>query len=438
MYKAMETVGNYYYMLPVATQAKKIVWRGLDDNGERFLDKIPKNLIAINKKSKQLMINETEMLITLKNGSTIQLCGSDNYDRTIVGTNVRGIIFSEYALSDPNAWVYTRPILANNKGFAWFNSTPRGRNHFYKLILASMTNPLLKDDWYGAIRRNSETGVISEDEINLILAEGQMSEQQIAQEFECSFEGVLTGVIYEKQIIKAREKGRFGEFYHDPTLPVFISFDIGAGDRTAMTLIQQSGDTPKVIDFYSNKGMGIGHYVEIAKEYKYKYGYEYQTVFVPHDARKREMSNYDENGYALTMLDTFKRLFNGLAEVKLIPRCNDIIEDIEIVRANFHKWCFNTGNPKDEAQVSRLNYFYEAMNNYRFEEEGNLGKRISTKPLHNWASDPMDSFRYAVRSQCYGWTSPFSRYFLENIDNETKEEELELEEETINCYNNLI
>ena len=59
------------------------------------------------------------MFIELINGSTIQLLGSDNFN-SLMGTNYFGVAFSEWALSDPESWVYIRPILAENRGCALF------------------------------------------------------------------------------------------------------------------------------------------------------------------------------------------------------------------------------------------------------------------------------------------------------------------------------
>jgi len=86
--KAFERVGNYQYFLPTATMARKIVWEGINDDGFKFIDYLPPEIIA--RKS------ERDMLITLVNNSTIQLIGTDNL--SIVGTNPVGTIFSEYSL----------------------------------------------------------------------------------------------------------------------------------------------------------------------------------------------------------------------------------------------------------------------------------------------------------------------------------------------------
>ena len=57
-----------------------------------------------------------------------QMAGSDNFD-SLVGSNPVGVVFSEWALSHPDAWEYLRPILVENDGWALFIYTPRGRNH---------------------------------------------------------------------------------------------------------------------------------------------------------------------------------------------------------------------------------------------------------------------------------------------------------------------
>src|SRR5574338_233443 len=51
--------------------------------------------------------------------SLIQLIGADSYD-AIMGTNPRGVIFSEWSLMDPMAYEFVKPILAANGGWCAF------------------------------------------------------------------------------------------------------------------------------------------------------------------------------------------------------------------------------------------------------------------------------------------------------------------------------
>lgn len=54
------------------------------------------------------------------------------------------MVFSEYAFQNPTAWEVMRPILAENGGWAIFNSTPNGKNHFYELYNMGCAN----ENWY--------------------------------------------------------------------------------------------------------------------------------------------------------------------------------------------------------------------------------------------------------------------------------------------------
>ena len=133
--KMFERVGSYYYFLPTYKQGKKILWDGMDRNGMRFLDHFPAQVVT--KK------NETELKLQVANGSIFQIVGTDNYD-SIMGSNPVGCVFSEYALQNPAAWDFIRPILAENEGWAVFNFTPRGMNHGYELFQMAERN----QDWF--------------------------------------------------------------------------------------------------------------------------------------------------------------------------------------------------------------------------------------------------------------------------------------------------
>lgn len=152
--KAFEKVGTYFYFLPTYSQAKKVIWDNIDNDGFRMLDHIPKELIK--------NTNATELKIELVNGSIIQLIGADEFKKSGVGTNPIGVVFSEFSLTDQEAWKYVSPILAVNKGWAIFNFTPRGQNHAFQLINTNSDNP----NWFIEVLTNNETNVLTEDELN--------------------------------------------------------------------------------------------------------------------------------------------------------------------------------------------------------------------------------------------------------------------------------
>lgn len=172
--KAFERVGTYFYFLPEYSQAKKVVWDNIDNDGFRTIDHIPKQVIA--KK------NDSELKITLINGSIIQLIGADTFDKSGVGTNPIGVVFSEFPITRPDIWGYVRPILLANNGWAVFNGTPRGQNHAYQLLEMAKQN----DEWFTQVLTVDDTGVLTKDDIERERAEG-MPQQLIDQEYYCKF-----------------------------------------------------------------------------------------------------------------------------------------------------------------------------------------------------------------------------------------------------------
>jgi hypothetical protein len=91
----LRKIQTIYYVFPTYSSGRRILWDAITNDGFRILDYLPKEVIE----SK----NEQLMRIRLKNGSLFQVIGSDNYDNALVGTNPKGIVFSEFAISNPKA-----------------------------------------------------------------------------------------------------------------------------------------------------------------------------------------------------------------------------------------------------------------------------------------------------------------------------------------------
>ena len=123
--ESQQRIGAYVHFFPYHTQARRAIWNGVDPRlGVKFIDHAFGDLTVAT--------NKTDMLLDFKNGSTWQMLGSDNYDR-VIGSNIVGVVFSEWALCDPRAWDYIRPILRENAGWAVFITTFRGRNHAWRM-----------------------------------------------------------------------------------------------------------------------------------------------------------------------------------------------------------------------------------------------------------------------------------------------------------------
>ena len=147
-----------YYIFPTYSQGRKILWDSITNDGQRILHLIPDELIA--------STNSSEMKIRFTNGSLLQVVGSDNFDG-LVGTNPQMCIFSEYALQDPRAYQFLRPILTGNDGIALFISTPRGKNHLWEMYNIACNS----DNWFAYKLSVNETGHISLNDIEREKAE---------------------------------------------------------------------------------------------------------------------------------------------------------------------------------------------------------------------------------------------------------------------------
>ena len=168
--------GRYAYVAPFLAQAKEVAWE--------YLKRYAAPIITDK--------NEGELWVELINGSRIRLHGADNPDR-LRGNYLDGVVLDEFGDMRPSIWgEVIRPMLADRGGWATFIGTPKGRNEFAKVFERSQSNP----DWFSAMLRASQTGILPEDELASALED--MTPEQYEQEFECSFDAAITGSIFRK------------------------------------------------------------------------------------------------------------------------------------------------------------------------------------------------------------------------------------------------
>lgn len=351
-----------FHILPTYNQAKKVIWDSSTNDSKRLLDYIPSQCIE----SK----NGQEMKIRLTNGSLYQLIGSDNID-SLVGTNPKIIIFSEYAIQSPAAWDYLRPILDVNKGYAIFISTPRGKNHFYDLLRMAKSNP----DWYSEVLPITSTGVLTEADIDKIRAEG-VSEELIQQEYYCSFNRGVEGSYYGKLIEKAYAENRICSVPYEPRSPVNTAWDIGFGDSTSIVFWQEIGGELRIIDFYENHGEGIAHYIKNLQSKPYVYG----NHFLPHDAGSGSIQT------GRTLQDIAYEL--GL-KTNILERETDIQVGIEAVRTMLNIIYID----KD-----KCSFLVKCLENYH-KKYNDKTQSYSETPLHDWTSHAADCIRYMANAR---------------------------------------
>lgn len=348
---------QYAYIAPNYGQAKRVAWDMLKWN----LRNIP-----------GVETNEADLKLTIAKAGgqhiTYRLLGAENPE-TLKGLYLDGAVFDEFAECDPRVWSETiRPALSDRLGWSVFMGTPRGQNHFYSLYQYSQSG---RPDWFGKIYRASETGIIPQSELED--ARAVMSEEEYLQEYECSFSAGMVGSYYGSLMESAEREGRITDVPYDPALDVMTAWDLGVGDTTAIWFFQQHRTRSHAIDYYEASGAGLDHYVKLLRSKPYVYG---DNVF-PHDVRARSL----ETGHSRE--ESLRKL--GVGRIKVLPKLS-IDDGISAARLFLPTVMF------DKKKCERG---LEALRAYQ-KKWDSKNKIFSNSPLHNWASNGSDAFRYGA------------------------------------------
>jgi phage terminase large subunit len=380
--RMLERKGNYLHVFPKQNQGRRIIWTGIDREGHAYLDHFPPELLY-------RAPNNSDMLVTLidptdrtQPGSTYQVLGTDRNLDAIVGANPVGIIFSEFALQNPRAWDLARPILRENGGWAAFITTPRGKNHAYRLYGDVRNNP----DWHVSVLSTADTRrdapgesgapVVSEADIEADRAEG-MTQDLIDQEYGVSWEAAIPGAYYAQEFRAVDQERRITRVPYDPTYPVYTFWDIGVDDHTAIWCAQFVGRQICLLHYYENSGFGLPHYATYLKELPY--AQTYRAHFLPHDGRVREWGTGERRQ------ETADRLLPGQVEISYKPSFAD---GISAVRTMFPRLLF-------DAQGCERGI--EALRSYHHEWDEQR-RVFRDQPEHDWASHGSDALRTLATS----------------------------------------
>lgn len=362
---AHQRIGTYWHMLPEYSQARKAIWDAVNPHtGIRRIDEaFPKETRA--------KTDEQQMFIRFKCGSTWQVVGSDSFN-SLVGSPPVGLVFSEWALADPAAWAYLRPILLENGGWSLFIYTSRGRNHGHKTWLLSQDEP----GWYGIRQTALDTGVFTQAQLDSELREykadygDEDGEALFNQEYMCSFDAAILGAYYGRLLAQLDRDNRITSVPHDPTLPVYTAWDLGVDDATAVWFVQLAGYEIRVIDYLETRGRGL---TDVARDV-IKRPYIYQEHYLPHDVETRELTS------AKTRKETLESI--GLRPIRPGSRL-PVQDGINAVRNILPKCVFD---------ARKCEKGLDALRAYRVEFDSKT-RTPKRNPLHDWASHPADAFR---------------------------------------------
>lgn len=365
----LERPASYWHMLPAYAQARKAIWSAVNPRtGKRRIDEaFPREL--------RESTNEQEMFIRLKNGATWQCVGSDRYD-SLVGAGVAGVTFSEWALANPSAWGYIRPMLEENDGWAAFITTPRGRNHAKDLYDYACSEP----GWFSERSSIHDTQALTPEKIEesrreyIALYGEDIGQAQFEQEYLVSFNAAILGAFYAREMLDVRNEGRIDPTLEaEPGILVHRSWDIGVRDDTTIWFFQVVGGQVYLLDCYSGTGAGVDHYAEIIEQKYTERGWQHGWDWVPHDAKVKEW------GTGKTRVETMKTL--GLRP-HVVPNAG-LLDGINAARLTLPRCVFH---PRCEDGINALEMYRREWDDAR--------KVFKANPLHDFSSHYADSFRY--------------------------------------------
>ena len=213
-----------WYIAPTRMQGKGIVWEELKDR----LSKL--NWIA--------KTNESDLTITLINGSEITIKSADAYDR-MRGFSVNFCVFDEFADMDPEVWTVVRPTLCDTQGHAFFIGTPKGgrSSWAYDIYSADIKNP---DAWQSWTFTTLDGGRVLPEEIEA--AKADMDLRMFRQEYLATWEESAGQVYYA---FSREHNVKTPEFVNTDT--IYIGADFNITPLCAVIAVRQ-GETLYVID----------------------------------------------------------------------------------------------------------------------------------------------------------------------------------------------
>lgn len=375
---AFERQASYWHMLPKYNQARKAIWAAVNPHtGKRRIDEVfPKELRSATR--------EQEMSITFKNGSTWQVVGSDNPD-SLVGAPPAGIVYSEWALSNPECRAYLRPIIVENQGWQIFNTTPRARNHAYRTLKAAEKDP----DAFAQVLSALQIGTLTQEQLDAEMQSyindfgEDYGRSKFEQEYLCSFDAANMGAILARALGVSEHKGYISDdVTYDPFgAPLEISCDLGRRDTATWYFWQPVVGGYKIIDHMAGFGIDAEEWVaRLNDRLKLYRTYEGKSAlgrfWLPHDARAKTFAA--KHSAVEIFLDAF-----GSSHVAMVPRSSiaDRVNAARVIvpRVKFHATNCETGL----AGLRSWSYEYDAEK-----------RMFSSDPVHDWASHEGDGFSY--------------------------------------------
>lgn len=284
--KMVEKPMNVVLVFPTKEQGKNSFWENVENDGFKTIEHIPKNLIARQ--------DNSNMRITLKNGSTFQIMGATEPD-ALRGANAKLYIFSEFVDIDSAAYDVVVPVVEVNGGQIIIQSTPKIDG------ISGGTFKMMFDDAIKEMELALEEGRPPREYASLVTADEYLSQEALErlrqkaikkhgndfffrQEFLCDWGQASSTSYYGNMLQLILDKGQIGIYEYNSSYPVYTAWDLGIADSTAITFFQFYGKKIFIIDYYETHDIGNEPIVKFVQSKPYNYMWH----FFPHDGSVRD------------------------------------------------------------------------------------------------------------------------------------------------------
>lgn len=354
--------GRYAYLAPKLNQAKAIAWHYL----KRFTSKIP-----------GIIINESELHVTLPNGAQLRIHGGDNPD-SLRGLYKDGVVLDEAAQLSKELWdSVLRPQLADRNGWALFMGTPDGINMLSEVYFAALS----RADWYAGLFTVEQTDALPHSEIAELKRD--MTANAYAREFLCDFNAAADDVLMSLELID----GAIGRVAHvEKQDPVIVGVDVARFGDDESVMVYRCGRDARTVTLKSWRGadtMQVAAGVAASIEKVKAFGILVDAIFV------------DETGVGGGVVDRLRQLGYQCVGVNNGAKSDwPVIENGAgsgelVANKGAELWCrmrnwLKTGAiPNDNAlrqQLASRRYGYNSNNEIALERKADMKKRGLPSP----------------------------------------------------------
>jgi hypothetical protein len=296
------------------------------------------------------------------------------------GSRKTAVFFDELGSWDyaKDAWESTGDVTACRIG----NSTPKGRNFYWKLRESGISvltlhwseHPLKDEQWYQ-------------------FEKARRSEEEVAQELDISYSKSQEGRVYPEWGELSVEHGNFP---YDDQLPLYIGWDYGKSDGTALVWAQPVGRKLRIVDSYYKTGQTIDYFIPfvtgVVPSENYKYKPDDIALIQSHKNWKRGIHFGDPAGSHTTSASDVS-VFSILAQAGIHTNYNTNWVGFA-PRKRAVKTLLREGIELNKN--TRNDYFNMCIEQAAYPQVTTEGEKVvrSEKPKHDWTSHHRSALEY--------------------------------------------